>query len=81
MMDILFFGRLSDMSKPLSIERPVGVRDIETLKAWLSQQNHAFTDALSQKGVRIAVNKEIISGNVSLTGDEEIAFMSALSGG
>jgi len=80
-MDILFFGRLSDVSKPLSIERPESVSDVETLKLWLGQQNSAFTDALAQKGVRIAVNKTIISGNIPLTGDEEIAFMSALSGG
>ncbi len=81
MMDILFFGRLSDVSKPLSIERPAGVTDIESLKHWLGQQNEVLIKALEQTGVRVAVNKAIVSENVPLTGDEEIAFMSVLSGG
>jgi molybdopterin converting factor small subunit len=36
---------------------------------------------LLKKGNRISINKNIITGNVSLKDGDEIAFMSPLSGG
>lgn len=80
-MDILFFGRLGDVSPTLSAALPDGVTDTDSLKIWLSQNNEALANELSKAGNRIAVNKTIINKNTALSNTDEVAFMSPLSGG
>ena len=80
-MDILFFGRLGDVSPSISNVLPDGVTDTDSLKTWLSQNNDALANELSKAGNRIAVNKTIIYENTALSNTDEVAFMSPLSGG
>ena len=49
--------------------------------AWLSLKNEGLGKELAKTGNRIAVNKVIIPDNTSLTDNDEVAFMSPLSGG
>ncbi len=80
-MDILFFGRLGDVSPNISAALPDGVSDTDSLKTWLSKNNEALATELSKTGNRIAVNKTIVNENTVLSNTDEVAFMSPLSGG
>jgi len=80
-MDILFFGRLGDTAQNMSVPIPETVTDTDSLKVWLSQSNDALGQELAKIGNRIAVNKIIITENTILSDQDEVAFMSPLSGG
>ncbi len=80
-MDILFFGRLGDVSPNISAPLPEGVIDTDSLRVWLSRGNETLAQELSKIGNRIAVNKTIITQNTALSNNDEVAFMSPLSGG
>ena len=81
MMDILFFGRLGDVSPNISTALPDGVSDTDSLKTWLSKNNEVLATELSKTGNRIAVNKTVVNENTVLSNTDEVAFMSPLSGG
>ena len=81
MIEILFFGRLGDVSEAMRIDLPISVTDTAALTAWLSEQNSGLAIELEKAGNRIAVNKTIITENTPLKDDDEIAYMSPLSGG
>lgn len=81
MIEILFFGRLGDVSETLRIALPEGVSDTDALIQWLSEENAALGIELAKDGNRVAVNKVIISENTPLKKGDEIAYMSPLSGG
>ena len=57
------------------------MKDTDSLVAWLSLKNEGLGKELAKTGNRIAVNKVIIPDNTSLTDNDEVAFMSPLSGG
>ncbi len=80
-MEILFFGRLGDVSANMSCGLPKGVSDTDSLSSWLSEKNETLAAELAKAGNRIAVNKTIITQNTLLTDKDEVAFMSPLSGG
>ena len=81
MIEILFFGRLGDVSETLRMDLPDGVSDTDNLTTWLSEQNSVLAIELVKAGNRVAVNKTIITENTPLKNGDEIAFMSPLSGG
>ena len=81
MVKILFFGRLSDAAQPLDRPLPDGVRTVEALADWLAAEAPALGDLLGQPGVRIAVNQRFTTTGQAISDDDEIAFMSPLSGG
>ena len=80
-MDILFFGRLSDVSQAISSGKPAGVVDTDSLIKWLSDNHEGLGVELAKAGNRIAVNKTIVTDNTPLNDNDEVAFMSPLSGG
>ena len=79
MTDVLFFGRLRDSvgASALEVELPAGVRDTDSLRAWLGQEHPALNDA----SVRIAVNAELRPGGAPISENDEIAFLPPMSGG
>jgi molybdopterin converting factor subunit 1 len=79
MATILFFGRLQDAmgTKSLTVALPAGVRDTESLRAWLGREHPALCDS----SVRIAVNAELRPGNAPVAEGDEIAFLPPMSGG
>jgi len=81
MAEILFFGRLSDLSGPLVMDLPREVKTTDDLRQWLSKTYPALTAALEQNTNRVAVNKIMITQTMAITNADEIAFMSPLSGG
>ena len=81
MSKILFLGNLGDIFPTSEISLPPSVITIEDLTLWLSENMFISEKTLLKKGNRISINKNIITGNVSLKDGDEIAFMSPLSGG
>ena len=81
MAKILFFGRFSDISERREFSLPKSVNNSGDLIAWLSKDNPALAAQFERQGNRIAVNKVMIKGSVPIKDTDEIAFMSALSGG
>lgn len=81
MAKILFFGRFSDISAQRDISLPKGIDNSDALIAWLTQNDVALAAQFAKAGNRIAVNKAMINGSVPIKDTDEIAFMSALSGG
>ena len=80
MIKVLFFGKLSDLVKT----QPMVVDDYEDLKSLcfgLSSLDAVLGGAIVEKTTRVAVNHTFVSGNVTLSPNDEVAFMSPLSGG
>lgn len=81
MAKILFFGRFSDLSEPLEIELPRSVSDKKSLSAFLSGEIEGFGALAALADTRISVNMMVSMHEVAVGNDDEIAYMSALSGG
>lgn len=77
--DILFFGRLRDSvgATALTVELPSGVRDTESLRAWLGSEYPAVLDP----AVRTAVNAQLNPESMNFDEGDEIAFLPPMSGG
>jgi molybdopterin converting factor small subunit len=83
MIRILYFGRFSDIGTSGETARPESVTDTNSLIAWLTEQHSAFLAEWHRPGARLAVNQAIIPEleTAPIKDGDEIAFMSALSGG
>ena len=81
MAKILFFGRFSDLSEPLEIDLPEHVTDKKSLSAFLSQEIDGFVAVASLPDTRISVNMLVSMNETAVSNQDEIAYMSALSGG
>ncbi len=83
MAQLLFFGRFTDVSTDTALAVPDSITNTQELTDWLSETLDGFRAEWLRPGARMAVNKELVieSAPVSVTDDDEIAFMSALSGG
>ena len=81
MATILFFGRFSDLSQPLEIELPIEVTDKGSLTRFLSGEIEGFAALAVKPDTRISVNMMVSMNEVAVGNEDEIAYMSALSGG
>lgn len=81
MATILFFGRFSDISDRLDIELPDHVTDKASLSRFLSSKIEGFADLAAKPDTRISVNMMVSMNEASVSNGDEIAYMSALSGG
>jgi len=79
-MELLLFGITKDIIGTNRLLVPVSenITDIAALKSWLSVQYPALKNLRS---LAIAVNREYVGDNQSLTGTEEIALIPPVSGG
>lgn len=81
MATILFFGRFSDLKSRLDIELPASVTDKASLTDFLSNQIEGFAALAALPDTRVAVNMHVTMEDVAVSNADEIAYMSALSGG
>lgn len=83
MAQFLFFGRFTDISSDAAMDLPRAVSNTQDLIDWLSETLDGFRAEWQRPGARMAVNRELVieSAPAGVTNDDEIAFMSALSGG
>ncbi len=75
-INVLLFGQLVDITGSATITLK-DVRDTNEL----IQQLHSFYPALKNMKYAIAVNKQIISGNIRLDNNIEVALLPPFSGG
>lgn len=81
MATILFFGRFSDLRDRLEIDLPESVTDKASLSAFLSTQIEGFEALAERPDTRISVNMMVSMNETPVSNADEIAYMSALSGG
>ncbi len=82
-MKVLFLGRLADIAGASEIEVPQDAmpEDLASLRRWLGDGRPELLQALENPINRAVIDHEIASGNPSLGGCREIAFMAPVSGG
>lgn len=82
MAEILYFGRLSDVTgrHAETLDIPVTITDTAALRRWLDERNEA-RGALLEKTVRLAVNSEIVADPHPVSDRDEIAFLPPVGGG
>ena len=83
-MKILFFAWLREKAgaASVSVEPPASVTTVSDLIAWLSADNPAYAEALSDLGiVRVAVNQEYVMLDHTLSSGDEVAFFPPVTGG
>ncbi|MDO9472508.1 MAG: MoaD/ThiS family protein [Caulobacter sp.] len=78
MARVLLFGRLADIAGWR--ERVVDGASLADIRTALSADPD-LAEALSGKGVQVAVDKAIVRGEAALTATSEVAFMPPMSGG
>lgn len=83
MARVLFFGRLRDIAgtAELNVAMPPDVDSIAGVRALLSGRDAVLGAALSEPGVRVAVDRRFADDDTPVQGALELAFMSPLSGG
>ena len=81
MARLMFFGRFSDIISSSEMDLPDGIKSTEQLTRWLSNRYEGFQDTYARSGTRIAVNQMMVTENTDISNEDEIAYMSALSGG
>ena len=82
MVQVLYFGRLSDVTGTAgeAITLPADIRDTLALRHWLDETK-AANGALLEQTVRLALNNEIVEGPQPVSDGDEIAFMPPVGGG
>ena len=82
MADILYFGRLSDVTGKDSekLDIPAAITDTAALRRWLDEAKSA-DGAFLDKSVRLAINNEIVVDPHPVSRSDEIAFMPPVGGG
>ena len=83
MAEVIFFASIRESlgCDRLSLEIPENTK-VSTLVEMLTEVNgEAWREALTAENVRIAVNQELISGDETLSGADEIAFFPPVTGG
>jgi len=78
---ILFFGRFSDLHERMEIDLPETVTNKASLTCFLSEKIEGFSQLAAKPDTRISVNMMVSMNETTVTNDDEIAYMSALSGG
>ena len=63
------------------VELPDGVRDLAGLTRWLQERGEAWTSALADKRLHVAINQEIVKADAIITDGDEIAWFPPVTGG
>ena len=83
-MKILYFAWLKtklQMSAE-TVDWSEEMADVDSLVRWMKARGPAFAEIFSDlEVVRIAVNQEYVTENVTLKDDDEIAFFPPVTGG
>ena len=82
MAEILFFGRMGDVSGQMSerVSLPETIETVTDLRRWM-ENRFDQTGAFEDPTVRVAVNNAIVTENFRVSDSDEIAFMPPVGGG
>jgi molybdopterin synthase sulfur carrier subunit len=76
---VLLFGRLADLAGWR--EREIPAANLAALKGVLAAEDPALFEALQAPAVRTAVDQALVTLDVALRSDSEVAFLPPMSGG
>ena len=79
MARVLLFGPLRDVAGWR--ERDIEASDLTALKALIASDDPGLGEALSGKGVQVAVDQTIVRSDTVLSARSEVAFLPPMSGG
>lgn len=80
--EVLFFGRVSDtFGRSVEVSIPADGCRLSDVMASLCELFDAGAAALTERGLRTAVEREIVTGDVWVRPGQEVAFFSLFSGG
>ena len=79
MARLLFFGKIADIAGAKTREEllPDGAFKISDLIDAIGLKDEALAAALREETVRFVVNEQMVSGDVSISNDDEVAFFAA----
>jgi len=80
-MRVLLFGRLADVAGWRERAFDPAPASLTALKALLATEDALLGEALSGRGVQVAVDKAIVRGELALATAAEVAFLPPMSGG
>jgi molybdopterin synthase sulfur carrier subunit len=80
-MRVLLFGRLGDLAGWRERNFESTPASLTALKALIAAEDAALGAALEGKGVRAAVDKQVVRGDACLAAGSEVAFLPPMSGG
>jgi molybdopterin synthase sulfur carrier subunit len=77
---VLLFGRLSDVAgwRERRIDE---VQTLGELRAFLTREDDRLGEALSGKGVQVALDQALVRGDAAIGAASEVAFLPPMSGG
>lgn len=79
---VLFFGKVGDILGPrCDIALPPEGLSVAELRRRLDDVLEGAAEALAERGVRVAVNREIVGEDARVRPGQEVAFLSMFSGG
>lgn len=78
---MLLFGRLSDIAGWREKRFDPAPERLSALKALIASEDRNLGEALDGPGVRAAVDKALVRGDVALAAGAEVAFLPPMSGG
>jgi molybdopterin synthase sulfur carrier subunit len=81
MARVLLFGRLRDVAGWRERLVEPAPATLSLLKTLLTAEDLPLGEALAGPGVQVAVDKALVRGDVPLSSDSEVAFLSPMSGG
>ncbi len=81
MTRVLLFGRLADLAGWRDRTLTAEPGTLGELRQILAAADAALGEALGAAGVRAAVDKVLVTGDLALTPGAEVAFMPPMSGG
>lgn len=76
---MLLFGRLADLAGWR--EREIAAASLAALRGVLAAEDPALFEALQAPAVRTAVDQALVTLDVALRPDSEVAFLPPMSGG
>jgi molybdopterin synthase sulfur carrier subunit len=76
---VLLFGRLADLAGWR--EREIAAASLAALRGVLAAEDPALFEALQAPAVRTAVDQALVTLDVALRSDSEVAFLPPMSGG
>ena len=81
MARVLLFGRLRDVAGWRERVFDPAPASLGALRTLISDEDPALGEALSARGVKAAIDKVIVHGDMPIRADAEVAFLPPMSGG
>ena len=79
---VLFFGRVADVcGRSIEVPLPPEGCSLEALRARIADLRDGAAEALGEPCIRIAIDQLMVSGDPWVSPGQEVAFLSAFSGG